>query len=111
MLFWFNWLWPHEQNETKTMKKLATLQRMPDAMNFMFGEENFELSNFAFSAPSPRQRCRIRTNPWFFTAEAQATLNGDLEAKKNDMDTASTSSGIKSNSDGGAEEKNDFKNG
>jgi hypothetical protein len=65
---------------------------------------------FSTLAPSPRQRCRIRTNPWFFTAEAQATMNGGFEPKKNDMDTGSTSSGIKSNSDG-AEEKTDFKNG
>lgn len=49
-----------------------------------------------FTAPSPRQRCRIRTNPWFSNADPIIVppFNG-----KKDLDSGSTSSGIKSNSD------------
>lgn len=75
-----------------------------------------------FTAPSPRQRCRIRTNPWFSNIDPELSmpndsklgnnnnnskinnnLNGNASSKqKRDRDsTGSTtsSSGIKSNSD------------
>lgn len=59
----------------------------------------------SFTAPSPRQRCRIRTNPWFSTAEVQ-NLNSNISGKIQDIETSSTtSSGIKSNSDNGSDDK------
>ncbi|EAA09737.4 AGAP004835-PA [Anopheles gambiae str. PEST] len=46
--------------------------------------------------PSPRQRCRIRTNPWLTTADgALASANC---VKRTEPDSGSTSSGIKSSS-------------
>lgn len=56
-----------------------------------------------FIAPSPRQRCRIRTNPWFSSIDP-AILAGINSSKKLDMETSSTSSGIKSSSDAGIED-------
>lgn len=59
-----------------------------------------------FVAPSPRQRCRIKTNPWLSTPETSAALaNGNSITKKMDIDTSSTSSGIKSSSDAGTDDK------
>lgn len=59
----------------------------------MYHETTFTLP---FLAPSPRQRCRIRTNPWL------STLDGSLAGtniKKTELDSGSTtSSGIKSSS-------------
>lgn len=56
------------------------------------------------AAPSPRQRCRIKTNPWLSTPET-STANGNSMVKKMDIDTSSTSSGIKSSSDAGTDDK------
>lgn len=57
-------------------------------------------------APSPRQRCRIRTNPWLSTPDATAAVpNGNAMMKKMDIDTSSTSSGVKSSSDAGTDDK------
>lgn len=60
-------------------------------------------------APSPRQRCRIRTNPWVPTVDPEPLImpttptNSNLNNKKRDRDstgsTTTSSSGIKSNSD------------
>uniref|UniRef100_A0A182K9F8 Uncharacterized protein n=1 Tax=Anopheles christyi TaxID=43041 RepID=A0A182K9F8_9DIPT len=56
--------------------------------------------------PSPRQRCRIRTNPWLTTADgALASVNC---IKRTEPDSVSTSSGIKSSS-GTDDNKNDNK--
>ncbi|EDW31571.1 GL11202 [Drosophila persimilis] len=51
-----------------------------------------------FESPSPRQRCRIRTNPWYNTAEhlppsSSAPTRLELDATST---TSTTSSGIKS---------------
>ncbi|XP_017070473.2 uncharacterized protein LOC108107443 isoform X2 [Drosophila eugracilis] len=50
-----------------------------------------------FESPSPRQRCRIRTNPWYNTGEhlpnSSAPTRTDLDATST---TSTTSSGIKS---------------
>lgn len=56
-------------------------------------------------APSPRQRCRIRTNPWFSSIDQPTPAVGLGLSKRNDMETSSTSSGIKSSSDAGIEDK------
>ncbi|KAH8401904.1 hypothetical protein KR009_008625 [Drosophila setifemur] len=52
-----------------------------------------------FESPSPRQRCRIRTNPWYNTAEHLPALAGPGPVRM-EMDatstTSTTSSGIKS---------------
>uniref|UniRef100_A0A182WMJ0 Uncharacterized protein n=1 Tax=Anopheles minimus TaxID=112268 RepID=A0A182WMJ0_9DIPT len=59
---------------------------------------------FCVDAPSPRQRCRIRTNPWLTTADgALASANC---IKRTEQDSGSTSSGIKSSS-GTDDNKND----
>lgn len=57
-------------------------------------------------APSPRQRCRIRTNPWFssvdpepFTISTDFNPGGKLRRDRDSGDSATSSSGIKSNSD------------
>ncbi|XP_017484447.1 PREDICTED: uncharacterized protein LOC108373109 isoform X1 [Rhagoletis zephyria] len=34
-----------------------------------------------FESPSPRQRCRIRTNPWYLTMEANAPATGSVSAQ------------------------------
>ncbi|XP_032571586.1 uncharacterized protein LOC6618912 isoform X1 [Drosophila sechellia] len=53
-----------------------------------------------FESPSPRQRCRIRTNPWYNTGELLPTSSGptrmDLDATST---TSTTSSGIKSSNE------------
>lgn len=67
---------------------------------------------FWFLAPSPRQRCRIRTNPWFSSVEpdtfvtnngtnAERNNNSSNKQKRDRNSTGSTtsSSGIKTNSD------------
>jgi hypothetical protein len=59
------------------------------------------MSHIFYTAPSPRQRCRIRTNPWFSNNVDPILLNVDSKkfSNKKDLDSGSTSSGIKSNSD------------
>lgn len=57
-------------------------------------------------APSPRQRCRIRTNPWFQTIDPTCIVPNSSNSKRIDMDTSSTSSGIKSSSENGTDLKN-----
>uniref|UniRef100_A0A1B0CY23 Uncharacterized protein n=1 Tax=Lutzomyia longipalpis TaxID=7200 RepID=A0A1B0CY23_LUTLO len=72
-------------------------------------------ANFAtkgIESPSPRQRCRIRTNPWFSTACQLEGSNGVHNANfvnhRIDRDNSSTSSGVKSSaSDVGTDEKSD----
>lgn len=59
------------------------------------------------AAPSPRQRCRIRTNPWVSIAAdgvggCNNTAAMTAAPKIMDCETGSTSSGVKS----GIEEKN-----
>lgn len=56
------------------------------------------LISFVMSAPSPRQRCRIRTNPWFSSIDP-SVLIGVNKMKAIDLDINSTSSGVKSSSD------------
>ncbi|XP_053965614.1 uncharacterized protein LOC128867976 isoform X2 [Anastrepha ludens] len=34
-----------------------------------------------FESPSPRQRCRIRTNPWYLTSEANAPATGSVSVQ------------------------------
>lgn len=66
-----------------------------------------------FESPSPRQRCRIRTNPWYSTTDTSssgttiATTQAFLAAKKMELDASSSSSGIKSSSEAGASDKNE----
>lgn len=36
---------------------------------------------FNRTAPSPRQRCRIRTNPWYLTMEANAPAAGNVSVQ------------------------------
>lgn len=60
--------------------------------------------NSSFSAaPSPRQRCRIRTNPWFSSVDPEPfNIPADFNKQRRDRDScdsATSSSGIKSNSD------------
>jgi hypothetical protein len=70
-----------------------------------------------FSAPSPRQRCRIKTNPWLSTIEPEPLImpavNSPSNKKRDRNSTGSTtsSSGIKSNSDESNEQKNNNSNG
>jgi hypothetical protein len=65
--------------------------------------EKFNFLNF--SAPSPRQRCRIRTNPWFSSVDPEPfnipiEFKPDAKRRNRDSgDSATSSSGIKSNSD------------
>ncbi|KAH8283589.1 hypothetical protein KR018_008296 [Drosophila ironensis] len=53
-----------------------------------------------FESPSPRQRCRIRTNPWYNTGEQHLAAATGAGALRMDLDatstTSTTSSGIKS---------------
>lgn len=65
------------------------------------------------AAPSPRQRCRIRTNPWLSIADGSGSNAATMPAtpKIMDCETGSTSSGVKSNSDAGVDEKNWLPNG
>ncbi|CAD7077277.1 unnamed protein product [Hermetia illucens] len=70
-----------------------------------------------FESPSPRQRCRIRTNPWYSTTETSSSGGGGGTAglpatcnylpKKIEIDASSSSSGIKSSSETGASDKNE----
>ncbi|CRK86932.1 CLUMA_CG000753, isoform A [Clunio marinus] len=59
-----------------------------------------------FRTPSPRQRCRIRTNPWFSSVDPEPfNITTDFKAPikqrrdRDSGDSATSSSGIKSNSD------------
>lgn len=61
---------------------------------------------FCTTAPSPRQRCRIRTNPWFSSVDPEPFniptdfQPGNKQRRDRDSDhSATSSSGIKSNSD------------
>lgn len=63
------------------------------------------------TAPSPRQRCRIRTNPWLTVADGDSTTTMSVAPKIMDCETGSTSSGVKSNSDVGTDEKTWLPNG
>lgn len=64
----------------------------------------------ALAAPSPRQRCRIKTNPWLSAPETTVTVgNTNSMVNKMDIDTSSTSSGIKSSSDAGTDDKKRYR--
>ncbi|XP_017018984.1 uncharacterized protein [Drosophila kikkawai] len=53
-----------------------------------------------FESPSPRQRCRIRTNPWYNTGEHLPALSGPARMELDATSTTSTtSSGIKSSNE------------
>ncbi|KAH8252509.1 hypothetical protein KR032_000281 [Drosophila birchii] len=53
-----------------------------------------------FESPSPRQRCRIRTNPWYNTGEHLAPSSGPARLELDATSTTSTtSSGIKSSNE------------
>ncbi|XP_059614308.1 uncharacterized protein LOC132260298 [Phlebotomus argentipes] len=70
------------------------------------------LTVHGIESPSPRQRCRIRTNPWFSTAcqlETAANVHtSNFLNHRIDRDNSSTSSGVKSSaSDVGTDEKSD----
>uniref|UniRef100_A0A1S4GMA8 Uncharacterized protein n=1 Tax=Anopheles gambiae TaxID=7165 RepID=A0A1S4GMA8_ANOGA len=60
-------------------------------------QKNLGMQHYrSIESPSPRQRCRIRTNPWLTTADgALASANC---VKRTEPDSGSTSSGIKSSS-------------
>ncbi|XP_053662868.1 uncharacterized protein LOC128712000 [Anopheles marshallii] len=68
-------------------------------------QKNLGMQHYrSIESPSPRQRCRIRTNPWLTTADgALASANC---IKRTEHDSGSTSSGIKSSS-GTDDNKND----
>uniref|UniRef100_A0A182RQH0 Uncharacterized protein n=1 Tax=Anopheles funestus TaxID=62324 RepID=A0A182RQH0_ANOFN len=68
-------------------------------------QKNLGMQHYrSIESPSPRQRCRIRTNPWLTTADgALASVNC---IKRTEQDSGSTSSGIKSSS-GTDDNKND----
>ncbi|XP_050073419.1 uncharacterized protein LOC126561358 [Anopheles maculipalpis] len=68
-------------------------------------QKNLGMQHYrSIESPSPRQRCRIRTNPWLTTADgALASANC---IKRTEQDSGSTSSGIKSSS-GTDDNKND----
>ncbi|XP_055620668.1 uncharacterized protein LOC129764977 isoform X2 [Toxorhynchites rutilus septentrionalis] len=73
-------------------------QTMPNAVAMSpVMQQNIAMQHYrSIESPSPRQRCRIRTNPWL------TTIDGSLASanlKKSDQDGGSTtSSGIKSSS-------------
>ncbi|XP_016981311.1 uncharacterized protein LOC108046224 isoform X2 [Drosophila rhopaloa] len=53
-----------------------------------------------FESPSPRQRCRIRTNPWYNTGEHLPASSGPTRIELDATSTTSTtSSGIKSSNE------------
>ncbi|XP_017120227.1 LOW QUALITY PROTEIN: uncharacterized protein LOC108141389 [Drosophila elegans] len=53
-----------------------------------------------FESPSPRQRCRIRTNPWYNTGEHLPASAGSTRIEQDATSTTSTtSSGIKSSNE------------
>ncbi|XP_017045156.1 uncharacterized protein LOC108090810 isoform X2 [Drosophila ficusphila] len=53
-----------------------------------------------FESPSPRQRCRIRTNPWYNTAEHLPASSGPTRVEVDAASiTSTTSSGIKSSNE------------
>ncbi|XP_050089966.1 uncharacterized protein LOC126574067 isoform X2 [Anopheles aquasalis] len=59
-------------------------------------QKNLGMQHYrSIESPSPRQRCRIRTNPWLTTADGALASNG---IKRTEQDSGSTSSGIKSSS-------------
>lgn len=69
------------------------------------------------TAPSPRQRCRIRTNPWFssvdpepFNIPTDFKAGSKLRKDRDSGDSATSSSGIKSNSDESNEKQKGRKN-
>ncbi|XP_037049316.1 serine-rich adhesin for platelets isoform X2 [Bradysia coprophila] len=70
-------------------------------------QRRLALQNYkGMESPSPRQRCRIRTNPWFQAIDPTCIVPNSNNSKRIDMDTSSTSSGIKSSSDAGTDDKN-----
>ncbi|XP_058465313.1 homeobox protein 5 [Malaya genurostris] len=77
------------QQQQQTMQNAVA---MSPIMQKNLGMQHYR----SIESPSPRQRCRIRTNPWL------STLDGSLAGanlKKTDQDSGSTtSSGIKSSS-------------
>ncbi|XP_052873635.1 uncharacterized protein LOC128278953 [Anopheles cruzii] len=69
-------------------------------------QKNLGMQHYrSIESPSPRQRCRIRTNPWLTTADGALASNC---LKRTEQDSGSTSSGIKSSS-GTDDNKNDHK--
>lgn len=77
-----------------------------ECKNEYFSIESNRFNLLHIIAPSPRQRCRIRTNPWFQTIDPTCIIPNCGSSKRIDMDTSSTSSGIKSSSEAGTDEKN-----
>uniref|UniRef100_A0A182Q9G2 Uncharacterized protein n=1 Tax=Anopheles farauti TaxID=69004 RepID=A0A182Q9G2_9DIPT len=68
-------------------------------------QKNLGMQHYrSIESPSPRQRCRIRTNPWLTTADGALASANCL--KRTEQDSGSTSSGIKSSS-GTDDNKND----
>nr|XP_029722371.1 hornerin-like [Aedes albopictus] len=67
------------------------------AMQSPIMQKNLGMQHYrSIESPSPRQRCRIRTNPWLTTIDGSLASAG---LKKTDQDSGSTtSSGIKSSS-------------
>lgn len=63
-----------------------------------------------YLAPSPRQRCRIRTNPWVSNTDTLSSSNTSFPARKIENDSNSSSSGLKSSSDAGTDNRNGYKN-
>ncbi|EDW02531.1 uncharacterized protein LOC6559219 isoform X2 [Drosophila grimshawi] len=58
------------------------------------------LQHKLFESPSPRQRSRIRTNPWYNTAEHMPAMPGSSRSEPDATSTTSTtSSGIKSSNE------------
>ncbi|XP_053673944.1 uncharacterized protein LOC128724203 [Anopheles nili] len=70
-------------------------------------QKNLGMQHYrSIESPSPRQRCRIRTNPWLTTADGALASANCL--KRTEQDSGSTSSGIKSSS-GTDDNKHDSK--
>ncbi|XP_035912237.1 uncharacterized protein LOC118512227 isoform X2 [Anopheles stephensi] len=68
-------------------------------------QKNLGMQHYrSIESPSPRQRCRIRTNPWLTTADGALASASCI--KRTEQDSGSTSSGIKSSS-GTDDNKND----
>ncbi|XP_058065847.1 uncharacterized protein LOC131215475 [Anopheles bellator] len=90
-----------------SLSQPTTAQSPPNAVAMSpIMQKNLGMQHYrSIESPSPRQRCRIRTNPWLTTADGALASNC---LKRTEQDSGSTSSGIKSSS-GTDDNKNDHK--
>ncbi|XP_055602696.1 uncharacterized protein DDB_G0283357 [Uranotaenia lowii] len=82
----------HLQQQHPSSAGVTNAVAMSPVMQKNLGMQHYR----SIESPSPRQRCRIRTNPWLTTLDGSMT-NGSTHKSK-DQDSGSTSSGIKSSS-------------